>query len=1211
MKKIKRTVLSWLLVFAMILSGVALPQGQQVKAASTSYNLSVSEGASPLTLAKNQWGNDYIADILFQIPDVIADKSKVQAAKPVVQVTMKINSISSDTGSIRAMLYSQDSSYNWSQGEAVDVSAGKEITVSYDLSSMSWKETTLAKLGIRFADDAVNTSSISYTITSATVTVNSPDSGSAGGSEGGTTADGLDAGAREDASLYSAEVTQHPHDQWYSEYTFSITNHTSSAVSKVQMVLPTSAEPENFQSFESINVVYNKTVGGLIVYYTGEIGAGATVTIGGKVGFKPSSVTLGTPYVRAVNCNPPKGEGTSGGELKYTLTGQLKDTPYAETPVGKHGRLHLAKVDGYGNAPVIVDQYGKPFQMRGASTHGVQWFPEYINKGAMQTLRDEWGVNLLRMACYATQYNGYTNGGQSLIDSKIVEGVQAAKELGMYVIVDWHIHEENPHTTKSVAEQFFKKYATLYKDYDNVIFEICNEPTNVQWYTGGNDLYSYCKDIAGIIRDCGSKALIVCGTNNWSQDVEDVAKKPLKDDGFEDIMYTFHFYSGTHYDDKRQKVRTAVAAGTPIFVTEFGICDASGNGGYDTANADEWIEFLDSMNISYACWSFCNKGESASYLKTSCNKTTGGFEESDLTTTGIWLVNTYRAHQDAEEGTDTETTASPSPSEAATEEPTAVPTKAPTAKPTVAPTKAPTPTPTVKPTVVPTKAPTAKPTVKPTAAPTKAPTAKPTVKPTAVPTKAPMATPTVKPTAVPTKAPTEAPTVKPTVAPTKAPTAKPTVKPTTVPTQVPTIVPSAVPTQEPNETDSPVPAPTPSQTPVPTQTPLPTTAPSPSVSEVPTDSPSPAPSAEPSQTPAPTVTPTAVPSQTPTPTGTPVPTTEPTTEPTVVPTAVPTKVPTAEPTIKPTVVPTKIPTVAPTVEPTKAPTTEPTVKPTVVPTKAPTAVPTKVPTTAPTTEPTVKPTVAPTKAPTAVPTKVPTTAPTVEPTKAPTTEPTVKPTVAPTKAPTAEPTVKPTAEPTIVPTEEPTPGVSETPVPTPGTSETPAPTPGDSETPVPTPGTSETPAPTPGVSETPVPTPGTSETPAPTGTPSTTPSPDKTPGASATPTPSGTTPGAGTGVTPQPSQSDTGLDDENSTASSVKLRLAKKKLTIKRGKKKRIVVKVKVPGDKVKKYKVISGKKFVKVNAKGVVIAKKKGKATIKVIMKSGASAKCKVVVKK
>ena len=252
------------------------------------------------------------------------------------------------------------------------------------------------------------------------------------------------------------------------------------------------------------------------------------------------------------------------------------------------------------------------------------------------------------------------------MDQKIEEGVQAAKELGMYVIVDWHIHAENPHTTKSWAKDFFKKYATKYKDYDNVIFEICNEPTGVQWYTGGgNDLYSYCKEIAGIIRDCGSDALIVCGTNTWSQDVEDVAKKPLKDDGFEDILYTFHFYSGSHYADKMAKVKTATADGTPIFVTEFGICDASGNGGFDTANADAWIKLCDSYNISYACWSFCNKGESASYLSTSCSKTTGGYVASDLATTGIWLVNTYRAHQDIEEGIDTKVTPKPSTSASA------------------------------------------------------------------------------------------------------------------------------------------------------------------------------------------------------------------------------------------------------------------------------------------------------------------------------------------------------------------------------------------------------------------------------------------------------------------------------------------------------------------------------------------------------------------
>ena len=670
MKKIKRRGLSWLLVMAMVLSGLALPNGQKAKAAETSYDLTVKKGQSPLTIAANEYGTDYIADVIFNVPDDAKEKSKLNASGSRIEITGKINSISSDTGSLQAMIYTQDDSWNWNQMEkAASIKAGQEFSLSYDLTQMSWKGSTLEKIGLRFVDNAVNTSKVSYTLDSAKLIVGDSSSGggTTGGSAGGTTEDGLDANAREDSSLYSASYTAKPGNQYWTEYTFSITNHTSQAVSKVQAVMKTSGEPKGFKSFESINAVYNATVGGVIVYYAGEIAAGATVNINGKIGFDPTSVTVSSTYVRAVNCNPPSGETTESGKLNYKLTGTTKDIPYAQTPVGKHGKLHLKKVAGYGNAPVIVDKNDNPYQLRGASTHGIQWDVgyNYVNKGAMQSLRDEWGVNLFRMACYVTQ-DGYTVGAQSRMDQKIEEGVQAAKELGMYVIVDWHIHAENPHTTKSWAKDFFKKYATKYKDYDNVIFEICNEPTNVQWYTGGgNDLYSYCKEIAGIIRDCGSDALIVCGTNTWSQDVEDVAKKPLKDDGFEDILYTFHFYSGSHYADKMAKVKTATADGTPIFVTEFGICDASGNGGFDTANADAWIKLCDSYNISYACWSFCNKGESASYLSTSCSKTTGGYVASDLATTGIWLVNTYRAHQDIEEGIDTKVTPKPSTSASA------------------------------------------------------------------------------------------------------------------------------------------------------------------------------------------------------------------------------------------------------------------------------------------------------------------------------------------------------------------------------------------------------------------------------------------------------------------------------------------------------------------------------------------------------------------
>jgi len=159
--------------------------------------------------------------------------------------------------------------------------------------------------------------------------------------------------------------------------------------------------------------------------------------------------------------------------------------------------------------------------------------------------------------------------------------------------------------------------------------------------------------------------------------------------------------------------------------------------------------------------------------------------------------------------------------------------------------------------------------------------------------------------------------------------------------------------------------------------------------------------------PIPTVT------QTPTPTMTPTPT------PTVAPPTTPTQVPT--PTVAPTATPTQVPT--PTMTPTTAPTT-PTQVPTPTPTVAPTATPTQVPT----------PTVAPTATPTQVPT--PTMTPTPTPTVAPTTTPTQVPTPTPTMTPTPTPTVAPTTAPTTAPTQVPTPTV-----PTPAATEVPSSTP--------------------------------------------------------------------------------------------------------------------------------------------------------------------------
>ena len=131
------------------------------------------------------------------------------------------------------------------------------------------------------------------------------------------------------------------------------------------------------------------------------------------------------------------------------------------------------------------------------------------------------------------------------------------------------------------------------------------------------------------------------------------------------------------------------------------------------------------------------------------------------------------------------------------------------------------------------------------------------------------------------------------------------------------------------------------------------------------------------------------------------------------------------PTVTPTMTPTPTATVAPTTPtqvPTPTPTMTPTPTPTVVPTTAPTQVPTATPTVAPTTPtqvptPTVAPTTAPTQVPTPTPTMTPTPTPTVAPTTAPTTAPTQVPTpTVPTPAATEVPSSTPDATPVILPT---------------------------------------------------------------------------------------------------------------------------------------------------------------------------------------------------
>ncbi|MBQ7469618.1 MAG: glycoside hydrolase family 5 protein [Pseudobutyrivibrio sp.] len=291
----------------------------------------------------------------------------------------------------------------------------------------------------------------------------------------------------------------------------------------------------------------------------------------------------------------------------------------SEDGVAKTG----VKMDYYGALSVtdgkLVDSHGKEVQLTGISTHGINWFPEFATPETIASLRDNFGINVIRLAMYTSDYNGYCVGGsdnqKDLID-KVCSAVDAATENEMYVIIDWHtLNDENPNTYKSEAIQFFGEMVRKYKDNDNVIYEICNEPNgDTTW----SDIKSYAKEVIPVIRNVDSDAVILVGTPEWSSDLESVQDDPLN---FKNIMYTYHFYAASHKDDARKELEDALEAGLPVFISEYGLVSADGNGSVNTKEAEKWYDLIDEYKLSSCIWNLSNKDEGSALISADCQST--------------------------------------------------------------------------------------------------------------------------------------------------------------------------------------------------------------------------------------------------------------------------------------------------------------------------------------------------------------------------------------------------------------------------------------------------------------------------------------------------------------------------------------------------------------------------------------------------------------
>lgn len=350
--------------------------------------------------------------------------------------------------------------------------------------------------------------------------------------------------------------------------------------------------------------------------WNGTLATGATAEagfVGSFTGANPSPTAFA---LNGVACTGSTGEPPAGSD--------------GGTPVDVNGQLHVCGVN-------LCNRYDRPVQLRGMSTHGIQWFDACYDAASLDALANDWKSDLLRIAMYV-QEDGYETDPAGFT-RRVNDLVDMAEARGMYALIDFHtLTPGDPNANLDRAKTFFASVAARNAGKKNVIYEIANEPNGVSWTA----VKSYAEQVIPVIRAADPDAVVIVGTRGWSSlgvsdgsDESEVVNSPVD---ATNIMYAFHFYAASHKDAYRSTLSRA-AARLPLFVTEFGTVSATGGGEMDRASTTAWLDLLDQLKISYANWTYSDAPESSAAFRPG---TCGGGDYSGsgvLTESGTLLKN--------------------------------------------------------------------------------------------------------------------------------------------------------------------------------------------------------------------------------------------------------------------------------------------------------------------------------------------------------------------------------------------------------------------------------------------------------------------------------------------------------------------------------------------------------------------------------------------
>ncbi|WP_055540175.1 glycoside hydrolase family 5 protein, partial [Streptomyces neyagawaensis] len=310
----------------------------------------------------------------------------------------------------------------------------------------------------------------------------------------------------------------------------------------------------------------------------------------------------------------------------------------AVTPVAANGQLKVCGTK-------LCNARGKTIQLRGMSTHGLQWYSQCVTSGSLNALATDWKADVLRISMYI-QEDGYETDPRRFTDL-VHSVIEQATARGMYAIVDWHMLDPgDPHHNLARAKTFFSEIAQRHRDKNNLLYEIANEPSGVSW----SRIKSYAEQLIPVIRAKDPDTPILVGTRAWSSlgvsegaNESEVINNPVN---ASNIMYTFHFYAYSHRDEYLRTLSRA-ADRIPVFVTEFGTQNYAGEGANDFAMSQRYLDLLAAKKISWVNWNFSDDERTGAVFKQgTCDANGPWTGTTSLKPAGTWIRDRIRTPDD-------------------------------------------------------------------------------------------------------------------------------------------------------------------------------------------------------------------------------------------------------------------------------------------------------------------------------------------------------------------------------------------------------------------------------------------------------------------------------------------------------------------------------------------------------------------------------------